>query len=607
MKKKFTKAISAVAVAFMCVTHGIAQTSKNISFTAKLDGTQEVPANNTKALGVAHLTLTPKLDSLIIRLDYTGLQSAFSAAHIHLGWPGVSGGVVFTLPAPVNNIIKTVITGPTLTPAFIADLFLGKYYVNVHSVNLIDGEIRGQITPEADINFSCILNAIQETPTPTNPNVFGVASFKLAKHNGVLSYNVLVNNLSGPITNGHIHKGVPGVAGPVVQGLTMIGNNKFKGTLDPTSFLTALFKDSLYINVHTTANPDGEARGQLKWVRGLAASAVIDAQQEVPAPIVPTKAHGVGVFNLTTDLDSIFVAVALDSLTGKIQNAHLHGGFPGKAGSVILDLSKGINKDSNVVLFSGAVTASFVRSLVLDSVYFNVHTLNNTSGEVRGQLVPLARYTSPVCLSGSQEIPATNSTATGSGVVSIGRDLSNAHVMFVANGLSSAVTNIHIHQGLKGQTGTQLYTLTPSYVNNGAFLYLKNTDPVPFTEAAAIKGLKDSLYVNIYTTNFANGEIRGQIGKECESFITGITPVSSLENVTIYPNPTTSNLAIQLPATVSQNVTVTVYDAVGKLVLANDYTSSNLIDLNVSNLTKGIYMMRVVSGSEVYQGKFSKE
>ena len=607
MKKKFTTLLSGFVLACLFGTQGFAQTQKNISFTAKLDGSQETPVNNTTALGVAHLQLTPKFDSLIVRVDFTGLQSTFSGAHIHLGAPGITGGVIFALSSPVNNTIHTIITGSSLTPAVIANLFTGNYYVNIHSANLVDGEIRGQITPEADWNFSTILTATQEVTPPANTAVLGVGRFKLLKHTGVLSYEVLVNNLTGPITAAHIHKAIQGVDGPVIYTLTQIGNNKFKGEVDPTTFLTALLKNSLYVNVHTTANSGGEARGQIRLVPGLSAFVSMNSDQEVPAPSIPTKANGVGNFYCSNDLDSIFVSVVLDSLTGKINGAHLHKAVYGSAGNVILDLSSGITADSNAVLFSGPITHSVINSILHDSVYFNVHTVANSSGEIRGQLIPFARYTGTVCLSGSQETPAANSTASGGGMVSFSRDLTNAHVMYVASGLSSSVTATHIHQGLFGVAGAPVYTLTPSYMNNGVFVYLKNTDAAPFTPITVQQALKDSLYVNIHTTNFPNGEIRGQIGMRCPGDITGISDAKALESVALYPNPTTSELNIQLPLSASERVNVKIYNMVGKLVLNDDFNALNLLHVNVSNFSTGLYLVQITSGSQIFQSKFGKE
>ncbi len=601
MKKKITTILSAVLL--ICGVNLSAQHQKTISFTARLNAEQETPAVISNAVGVAHLVLTPNLDTLFVRVDYTGLQSPFSAAHIHVGALGVAGAVVFPLPAPVNNTIKTIITGASLTPAVIANLFTSNYYVNIHSTIFTNGELRGQIVPEADLNFSCILNATQETPVPTNPIAFGVASFTLAKHTGALSYNVVVNNLSGPIQSGHIHKGIAGVAGPVLSTLTLTGNDKFSGTVDPTPFLTALFTDSLYINVHTAANANGEARGQIRLLKGLGATSLLNGKQEAPA--VTTKATGVGAFYFSTDLDSIFIAVAMDSLSGPVTSAHLHSGVVGVSGPDILTLTTGITSSGNGITFAGAVTPAIVNSIIKDGVYINAHTAANPNGEIRGQVVPLARYTGVVCLSGDQEVPVSLSAATGGGIVSVSRDWTNAHVMYVASGLSSAVTSTHIHQGLTGVSGGILYTLTPSYINNGVFTYLKNTDVTPFTPAAALQQLKDSLYVNIHTSTFVNGEIRGQIGKDCKMVPTGINDLS-LDNVSIYPNPATNELNIQLPANASEKTTIKVYDAIGKMIIDQQYNSTALINLNISGFTKGLYVIQVISGTQVFQNKFSK-
>ena len=606
MKKTIIKFVSTSLL--FCGTQLYAQTQKNISFTANLNGAQETPATSSTALGVAHLTLTPNLDTLLVRVDYTGLGSAYSSAHIHMGAVGVLGGVVFVLPAPTNNIIMDVITGSSLTPSVIANLFTNNYYVNIHTTGFPNGEIRGQISAEADYNFSCTLNAAQEVPAPTGaPNVFGVAGFVLARHTGVLSYNVVINNLSGALSSGHIHKGVVGTAGGVVTTLNLVGSDRFSGTVAPASFLTALFADSLYINVHTAANPNGEARGQIKPMMGLSAWSQINGVQETPP--VTTKATGVGMFNFSNDLDSIFVAVAMDSLSGAVSAAHLHTGAVGVSGGVAINLSSGINSTGNGVVYSGSVTPSQVNMMIKDGIYFNAHTAANPNGEVRGQLVPLARYTGAVCLNGAQEVPTSTSTATGGGIVSISRDMTNAHLMYVASGLSSSETSTHIHKGVVGTSGGVVYNLSSSYMNNGVFTYLKSTDSSPFTTMAANEDLSDSLYINIHTTNFPNGEVRGQIGTDCASMATttGIAKVSgTLSNVNVYPNPATNDLNIHIPVTTSEKTTVKVYDVIGDLVISQDYNSVNLINLNITTLTKGLYVIQIQNGNQVFQNKILK-
>ena len=63
---------------------------------------------------------------------------------------------------------------------------------------------------------------------------------------------------------GHIHKAAVGVNGPVVFPFTSLTSpityNSAPLTDDQVS---ALFNDSMYVNLHTTAFPGGEIRGQL--------------------------------------------------------------------------------------------------------------------------------------------------------------------------------------------------------------------------------------------------------------------------------------------------------------------------------------------------------
>ena len=76
---------------------------------------------------------------------------------------------------------------------------------------------------------------------------------------------VTVNSMSA--TASHIHEGAAGTNGPVIVPFTKTGDNAFAAAADAklTETQYASYKaGNLYVNVHSTKNPGGEVRAQLK-------------------------------------------------------------------------------------------------------------------------------------------------------------------------------------------------------------------------------------------------------------------------------------------------------------------------------------------------------
>jgi glucose/arabinose dehydrogenase len=109
-------------------------------FTATLNGAQETPPNNSTAVGTATLLLSPDEKTALVSLNYNGLSSAETAAHIHgPAAPGTAGAVLFPLP---NGGFTDFLISPSATD--VQNLKNGQLYINVHSSNFLNGEIRGQ-------------------------------------------------------------------------------------------------------------------------------------------------------------------------------------------------------------------------------------------------------------------------------------------------------------------------------------------------------------------------------------------------------------------------------------------------------------------------------
>jgi len=114
------------------------------TFIAVINGGQEVPPTTSDAFGVAFMTFDEATKMLCFSITHSGggLQGTETAAHFH--GPATAehnAGILFTLPLgnPKNDCV-----GP-LSEEQEDFLRKGLVYINIHSVLLPDGELRGQV------------------------------------------------------------------------------------------------------------------------------------------------------------------------------------------------------------------------------------------------------------------------------------------------------------------------------------------------------------------------------------------------------------------------------------------------------------------------------
>lgn len=111
------------------------------------------------------------------------------------------------------------------------------------------------------------LNTGQEAPAPTVGGAHGMFTYDI--DGNMLCYTLEVTGLSAPAVAAHIHVGERNAPGPVVVPLTVPMETSFETsaciTADP-ALLAAIEADGMdyYVNVHTSTNPTGEIRGQLR-------------------------------------------------------------------------------------------------------------------------------------------------------------------------------------------------------------------------------------------------------------------------------------------------------------------------------------------------------
>ena len=144
-----TLAIATISTSF---TNSFAQEQRAI---ANLSGQEEVPPVQTQATGIAEFTLMG-MESVNYTVNASNIQGV-TAGHIHLGKPGENGPVVITLfkyDTPMDQVSETGSftaadqEGPMAGQPFQelgTDALNGDLYVNIHTEQNPNGEIRGQI------------------------------------------------------------------------------------------------------------------------------------------------------------------------------------------------------------------------------------------------------------------------------------------------------------------------------------------------------------------------------------------------------------------------------------------------------------------------------
>lgn len=139
--------IAAVSIAMVSVSGCSApmMSGSMTGYAAKLSGTQEVPPTESAGTGTLEATFDKSTSVLKWHLVYSGLTGPATMAHFHgPAMMGANAGVVVPFP----NATSPVDGQATLSPAQVADLTAGKWYVNVHSQRYTGGEIRGQLMPK---------------------------------------------------------------------------------------------------------------------------------------------------------------------------------------------------------------------------------------------------------------------------------------------------------------------------------------------------------------------------------------------------------------------------------------------------------------------------
>ena len=143
-----------------------------ITYDAALSAANEAPPTVSPGIGFAIVTVDTILNTMEVNVTFSGLTSGNTAAHIHCCVaPGGNTGVATTVPTftgfpsgstagSYDNIFDMTLAS-SYNPAFVtanggtassaeavlfAGLAAGNTYLNIHTTNFPNGEIRGFLT-----------------------------------------------------------------------------------------------------------------------------------------------------------------------------------------------------------------------------------------------------------------------------------------------------------------------------------------------------------------------------------------------------------------------------------------------------------------------------
>ncbi len=279
---------------------------------------------------------------------------------------------------------------------------------------------------EMKAKFETGLTGAAERPTPVVTQASGTIalSLKVEGDEVKLEFVLTVCNIQNAAA-AHIHAsaGPDGVALPrlflysgpafTTSGCAILSSGKFKGgqleaalqgiTLD--AFLAALLSGNAYSNVHTTANPGGEIRGQHEASKLKAEfTTQLAGSQEVP----PVDTDASGTLQLELKIKGDKMKLEFELVVCDIDNvlaAHIHAsaapgvnapfrlflygpGAPIVSTTGCATLSSGeFTKEELQSSLIGISLDAFVDALLTGNAYVNVHTEAHPGGEIRGQLV----------------------------------------------------------------------------------------------------------------------------------------------------------------------------------------------------------------------------
>ncbi|GAA5221878.1 CHRD domain-containing protein [Membranihabitans marinus] len=350
----------------------------------------------------------------------------------------------------------------------------------------------------------------------------------------------------------HIHSGIIGINGGVIFPLKAEFSDDLTSgslTMEDNSFVLSsdqmemLDQHLLYVNIHSKDHPSGEIRGQITPKSLYTFSTNLFGGYQNPS--VMTNGRGSIILTISQDsmmtLSGTFSGLQSEFNAAIGGGAHIHNGMVGSNGGVMQAISATLDPSGLLGNFFTEdheipVSEDFIDALLNRELYINIHTVNAPSGEIRGQLIPASsKMVFRSHLSGNNEVHLPETLASGLVMAEIMASdsvaLYGSYNSMVGTLATQIAGGIHIHKGMAGQNGDVILPLTNTILenNSGTIPFADNVFETNDTLLTDI--MNRSVYVNIHSSSYPSGEIRGQLVGDAQAhFSAFLTSSQELSN-----------------------------------------------------------------------------
>ena len=532
-------------------------------FTAPIDSQQVVAlplsgfnSGSSTGSGTAELTLDTATLGLTGTVTIEALENPDNqllTVQLYTGFAGENGPGFLNLEVdPGDSNVFTVPAGTMLTSDQVDDMQAANVYVSVEfdAVPVLRGQIASSTSRVARVELQArqVIPAVGTVNTEPVGGV-GYLTFNPSDELQTVVANLAVFGFSASEVNLH-SDGAAGLVGPVDLNLLDISSDGTNFSIDglASNDLASLMAGTSYFSAESSANPDGEIRGQVMPENMEAVQVIMTENQVIGTPSIEggsatafftfetdnANGMGNGSFDGMESSNNPIVVVIPDGFTASAVRVVAGSAFAGMVGT---NERITLNDDDVAGIFVANTPDTLEEdlqsianlSVLLNGGYYIEAVEEVTLNQIRGQITPGSIQVMQFTLDGAQVVEGTpisggsalasftfdssNSIGAGDGSADGDLDSNNPVVVVTPTGFTASDVRVIVGGGFAGLVGSAQRIILEDSNSNGTFV--ANMSPQTMEEdlqsIASLAGLLNGVYYIEAIEAGTGNEIRGQI------------------------------------------------------------------------------------------------